>query len=264
MKQQGLLIRFCLLMVVILISNETPWACLNGSSGVFGDAYARSVSQYPYPLGQHVDTQSEKVQQELAFWKQGLQEGIFKYSSDYGLYLVYDKKYVEAELLFRKLAAQWPNEYAAAANLGTVLEINGKNEEALQWIKRSMEINPTAHQGSEWIHVKILEAKIHPEIAIDAPTFLGVDFGSETIPTAKMDRRALKNLQKQLFYQLNERISFIPPHDPQIASLMFDLGNTTLAVGPLQKAFAIFKLAQDYGCVHPLLAARLKLAKSRR
>lgn len=251
-------------MVAILVISNGASACLNGFAGVYDDGFAKSTSQYPLPLGHVIDTQDERVLDYMELWKQGMHEGFFKSTTDYGLFLVYDKQYEEAESLFRKVATQWPQEYAAAANLGTILEINGKNEEALQWIKRSLEINPTAHQGSEWIHVKILEAKIHPEMALDSKALLEIDFGTEAMPTTKMDRRSLKNFQKHLFYQLNERISFIPPQDRQIAALMFELGNATLAAGPPQKAFAIYQLAQTYGCVDPLLKARLKLAKSRR
>ncbi len=263
-KQGQQILKVGMALAAMLILCNAASACLNGFQGVYGDSYNKSISQYPYPIGQRVDTQDERVLSYVDAWKWGMEHGEFRPSSDYGLYLVYDKKYEEAEALFRKLAAQWPEEYAAAANLGTVLEINGKNEEALHWIQRAVTLNPTAHEGSEWLHVKILEAKVHPELGFDCQALLGVRFGAEARPIATLDRRSVKNLQKQLFYQLNERISFIPPTDPQIAALMFELGNTTLSAGPAQKAYAIYKLAQEYGCVDALLPARLKLARSKR
>jgi hypothetical protein len=47
-----------------------------------------------------------------------------------------------------------------AANLGTALELLGNKEEALHWIREGIRRNPQSHEGTEWLHAKILEAKI--------------------------------------------------------------------------------------------------------
>ena len=50
-------------------------------------------------------------------------------------------------------------DYAVASNLGTTYELLGDNVKALEWIKKGLERNPKAHGGTEWVHVKNLEAK---------------------------------------------------------------------------------------------------------
>ena len=178
-----------------------------------------------------------------------------------GVYYVFNHQYEEAETQFRKNAAQWPDRYESAANLGTILEMNGKNAEALTWIKQSLVLNPTAHDSSEWIHVKIIEAKLNPGLPFESETILGVSFGDQVMPKASLNKRGLKLLQKQLFLQLNERISFIPPQDDYVASLMYALGNVTMSVGQYEMAYKIYRLASAYGCVDLLLKERTKLAK---
>ena len=80
--------------------------------------------------------------------------------SDYALNLVRAGKIKEALVIFEKLVVKYPNEYALQANLGTTYELMGDNKAALKHIKKGLELNPNSHEGSEWIHVKILEAKI--------------------------------------------------------------------------------------------------------
>jgi len=48
-------------------------------------------------------------------------------------------------------------------DLGTAYELAGKNEPALRWIREGLRRNPNSHKGTEWLHVKILEAKIEQE-----------------------------------------------------------------------------------------------------
>ena len=107
-------------------------------------------------------------------------------------------------------------------------------------------------------------SQLNPGLPFESETILGVSFGVEVMPKAALDKRRLKLLQKQLFFQLNERISFIPPQDHYVASLMYGLGNVTMSAGQYEKAYKIYRLAASYGCVEPLLKERTKLAKKHR
>ena len=92
----------------------------------------------------------------------------------------------EAIELLEELEKKSPGQYAVAANLGTAYELNGDNRKALEWIKKGVERNPESHFGTEWLHVKILEAKIaieqNPEW-LSNHSVLETDFAvSETRP----------------------------------------------------------------------------------
>src|SRR4029077_1629809 len=87
----------------------------------------------------------------------------FNERSDYAVSLVYVGKTKEAVELLQSLEKEQPGTYIVAANLGTALELLGNNEEALHWIREGIRRNPQSHEGTEWLHAKIIEAKIAQE-----------------------------------------------------------------------------------------------------
>jgi tetratricopeptide (TPR) repeat protein len=84
----------------------------------------------------------------------------YKLISDFAWKMARNGNYKAAERILLLLIAKHPNEYNLNANIGTVYELLGKNELALQYINKAMIIDPNSHYGSEWIHIKILEQKL--------------------------------------------------------------------------------------------------------
>ncbi|MCX7421427.1 MAG: tetratricopeptide repeat protein [Planctomycetia bacterium] len=85
-----------------------------------------------------------------------------KLRNDYAVMLVRAGELDEALAVLNEIEAVKPGLYATAANLGTVYELSGDVEKALHWIQEGIARNPKSHFGSEWIHVRILQAK-HPQ-----------------------------------------------------------------------------------------------------
>ncbi len=105
--------------------------------------------------------------------------------NDRGVCLAHLGRAKEALSLFQKLEQEEPGTYRTAANLGTCYELCGQDQEALHWIQVGMKLFPQSHEGTEWLHVKILQAKI--AIAKDpdwlkSHSVLGYDFGPELRP----------------------------------------------------------------------------------
>jgi len=71
--------------------------------------------------------------------------------NDLGAMLMYSGQYERAQQIFQEIEAKKPGLYATAANLGTVDELLGNDEEAYRWIKRALEINPNSHHGNGFI-----------------------------------------------------------------------------------------------------------------
>ncbi len=94
-------------------------------------------------------------------------------------------------------------------NLGTVYELLGENENALLWIKKAVAIDPASHGNSEWIHVRILEAKIGGDHLVATSFLLNTSFGDGEIPDTDLSDAELESLRNALYYQLDERISFV-------------------------------------------------------
>ena len=183
------------------------------------------------------------------------------YLSDKGILLILSKKYQSAIDLYLDIEKQKPNLYNTAANLGTAYELAGQNENALLWIKKAVALNPESHASSEWLHVKILEAKIKGATAYTAAFLLNTDFGTDAIPKTTLNEEALDKLSEALFYQLNERTSFIKTKEPIVAELLFDLGNVYFLQKYYYNAEETYRLAKKYGYKGDLIKKRIALNK---
>ncbi|HEX7859911.1 MAG TPA: tetratricopeptide repeat protein [Verrucomicrobiae bacterium] len=186
--------------------------------------------------------------------------------NDYAVGLMYLGRAAEAVTYLEKIEAELPGDYHVAANLGTALELSGRNTEAKKWIEEGIRRNPDSHFGTEWLHVAILDAKIkqdsdpqyfnhHSVLNIDYQT---LQTGAKEIPLLGQ-KRDLRELTKALRYQLTERLKFVKGKDPVVASLLFDYAAIEAGTSTLESAIGLLKLAAEYGYpssrIEPLLAS---------
>jgi tetratricopeptide (TPR) repeat protein len=247
--------------ILTLLFFSKTFACLNGESMVLKDGtflFADGEGNVPYGHIYNSD--------------QGFKEGIkqldslykttkdLDYLSDKGLLLILLKHYDEAVKLYLEIEKLEPNRYSTASNIGTAYELLGQNEKALLWIKKSVEINQESHKNSEWIHVRILEAKIKGEEFYTSNFLLNTEFGIETNPISKLSRDELQKLSDGLYYQLNERVSFVEPKEKIVAQLLFDLGNVAILLNNYFDALADYEQAKKYGFTGQLIERRIKEA----
>ncbi len=183
------------------------------------------------------------------------------YLSDKGLLLILLERYEEAIELYLEIEKIEPNRYSTASNIGTAYELFGQNENALKWIKKSVELDSNSHHKSEWIHVNILKAKIKGEEFYTTNFLLNTDFGSDTLPISDLTKQQLKDLSMALFFQLNERVSFVKPKEKIVSQLLFDLGNIAFLLGNYMEAIADYEQANLYGFEGPLIEQRIEKAK---
>ena len=181
-----------------------------------------------------------------------------KIKNDYAVTLLHIGETAEAIRILRALEKAKPGNYVTAANLGTALELAGQNAEALQWIREGIRRNKNAHEGTEWLHVRILEAKLalqrEPQW-LATHSVLGMDFGaadapqpSRLWPADNTGRRTdMKSVGTALYYQLHERVQFVAPPDPVVASLLFDWANLAALTSTLETADALYQRALAYG-----------------
>jgi tetratricopeptide (TPR) repeat protein len=139
-------------------------------------------------------------------------------------------KYEQAVTILTNLEKEHPGLSRTASNLGTALELSGNNAEALHWIEEGIARDRDDHQGTEWLHVRILEAKVALEkdpAWLETHSVLDADFGSEIHPqmpsALRVDRLgrpgSLDEIEKAMDYQLRERLKFVAAPDPIVASL---------------------------------------------
>ncbi|HKC68615.1 MAG TPA: tetratricopeptide repeat protein [Bacteroidia bacterium] len=175
--------------------------------------------------------------------------------SDYSLCLMKLGKPKEALDILIELYKHYPNEYKIAANLGTAYEINGQNDSALKYIKRDMQLNPNDHEGSEWVHVKILETKLALK---KDPTYLTNHTVLQLTPAQKKDSIVLQHIS----IQLQERVPFTPvtlAPDELMASLFVDLADISASIKSIEYARAYYQIAKKYyNSQLPFLDAKIK------
>ncbi|MBB1193759.1 hypothetical protein DNC80_08775 [Flavobacterium sp. SOK18b] len=152
--------KFKLILLLLLLSNFNSFACLNGESKLLKNGnYLYMDQNHRLPFGHNFFVYHfEKTSFELDSLYTKTKD--IAYLSDKGLILILQKKYKEALQLYFSIEKTNPNRYSTASNIGTIYELIGENEKALKWINKSIKINPKAHKESEWLHSKILEAKI--------------------------------------------------------------------------------------------------------
>jgi tetratricopeptide (TPR) repeat protein len=198
----------------------------------------------------------------------------YKLRNDHAAALIHVGEPKKAIEILQEIEKTNPNEYATAANIGTAYELSGDNEKALHWIKEGITRNPQSHEGSEWVHVKILEAKL--ALAKDPSwlkthTVLGLNYGPDPRPVMAslpavdhlsneiMPAEAIKHVS----YQLGERLQFVSPPDPVVADLLFDVANHTAVNRSLNEAVIAYEMSLKFAPARrEFVQARLEFATS--
>ena len=225
------------------------------------------INNYVLELG-HNGLDQQTAQNQLAqgdFPKSKSVEDL----NDYGVLLIYAHQYDQAIQIFKQIEKSHPNLAKTAANLGTAYELAGQSEKAKYWIEQGMQRDPNLHQGSEWIHVKILDAKIQQQkdsTWIQHHDVLGLDFGQAAEPKAKVKtvqfQKQHYDLDKILLHsqtQMDQRLRFVK-RDPISAQIIFNMANIEMLNYNLtdDTVELLYRRAQDIGYHNPkLIEARL-------
>jgi tetratricopeptide (TPR) repeat protein len=173
--------------------------------------------------------------------------------SDYALCLLKLGKRKEPLEILVHLNKYYPDDYKIAANLGTAYELNGQVDSALKYIKRDLILNPNDHQGSEWIHVKVLETKLELK---KNPAYLKEHSVLNLTQKQKNDPTVFRHI----ILQLKERVPFSPEGADEImASLFTDLGDISSNIKSIAYARAYYLMAEKYyGSDSPSIDLKIK------
>lgn len=255
-----IMLRYILTTFLVVFTLNLTYGCLNGESKELKSGiliYLDHEGNVPYGhLFVHDEAELNielKKLDSLYITTKDLD-----YLSDKGIVYILLGQYEKAIELYLEIEKLEPNRYSTASNIGTAYELIGQNENALKWINRSIAIDSTSHNNSEWIHARILEAKINGEQFYTTTHLLNTDFGKEQLPISKLAKDELRELHSALYFQLNERISFIKPKDKIVAQLLLDLGDIAYLLGQYSDALGDYALAKEYGFEGQLIENRIK------
>jgi len=175
-----------------------------------------------------------------------------EYYSDYGALLLKAGYFNKGLEVFRFLNKKKPNEYNIVANLATAYELNGKNDSALFWINRALQLNTMSHYGSEWIHKQILEAKISMQ---KNPSWLS----SHAVFSGTNLKHA--EVLDHFGYQLHERIPFTGTPDALMSEILEQYGDLVLQQASVSEAWKIFSAAKAYNPANPGIDKKIENAR---
>lgn len=144
----------------------------------------------------------------------------------------------EAEKILNKLYEDQPKDYSVVINLGTLYELQGKNQKALEYIKRAVGINPDSHSGSEWFHIKVLEFKLKnlPDNKIPGTDILQIH----------SIKKSAEDIAGEIKYQLEERIPFTPAPNLMMAKILDEYAAFLADSVSLQGGYLMYDIAADY------------------
>lgn len=177
--------------------------------------------------------------------------------------------------LLRELEKRQPGNAKVAANLGTALELTGSDAEALLWIRESVRRDPSEHQSSEWVHVKILEAKLALQREsnwLRTHSVVGWREGEQLLADERGLVRSPMDLRAPIAYQLNERTQFVSAPDAIVGDLYLTLGDIAHSYpGAYQNGWerdaeesSNYHAALHFGTVHEVRARKRMEAADRR
>jgi len=223
-----------LLLVLSIYSVACGW--INGTT-IDGQWVERSGrSNYVHQDDLRLSLESTP-RQKLDYFEESFSEEERENNITKAVFLMLDGKYkesIEKLLIEEKLHDK---SYEVATNLGTAYELLGDNVKAYKWIEEGLKRNPDSHYGTEWLHVKILEAKL--ELSID-PDFMK---NNHVIDVSYSGY----NVTEALLYQLRERMLFVKPKDPIVADLLYSyaLANANDG-GFLEYSMEALELSEKY------------------
>lgn len=185
--------------------------------------------------------QFDSAQARIQYYQQQLKEFNNKHQqlttvqlkNDHAVLQILTGQYADAIQALKTIESQHPNLPKTAVNLGTAYELAGDYLKARKWIRIGMQRDANIHQGSEWIHMNILEAKQHHADVnwLNKHPLLDLKFGNHYFPEPNhiqhesIDQIQLEQIREQATLQIQERKQFVFNQDPIFARVYYDLAN---------------------------------------
>ena len=140
--------------------------------------------------------------------------------------------------------------------MGTAYELKGDIAKAKFWIAEGIKRDPNIHEGSEWIHLKILDAQFAQQKNtkwIEENDVLGLDFGHDEQPKPKIKKIVengqsydLETIFKHIQIQMEQRLQFIDT-DPITAQVLFNMANIDASLiisGDVEEVWSMYDVVR--------------------
>lgn len=210
------------ILIFLLLVSAASSACIN----------------YYYGIDQQGDLHNIDVQLN-PFNKNFNKEHSFMLLSDYSIGLMKLGKPKQALQILEALNKNLPNQAKVVSNLGTAYELNGELDSALKYIRLGIKLNSKDHEGSEWVHVKVLETKLKLLTQLDY-------LKTHSLLNLSGKQKNDSIVCSQIDIQIRERFPFSLGSDPIMASLLIDLAYCYANRKSVEYAKALYQIAREY------------------
>jgi tetratricopeptide (TPR) repeat protein len=220
---------------LFLLLCSSSYACLN--LYVINEAGRESIYDHyrPYDISINEKYDLESLRRYEQYIKEGKKD--LYYTSNYAVYLIKLGRHREALPILRKLYIQHPQEYNVIANLGVAYELNGHLDSAFSLLRNAITINPGAHRGSEWIHVKILKAAI----SIEKKEAI-----ADTLNILQLEEPRKGDVGVQLGEQWNERVPLTGAPNSLLSKCIEESGDYFRREISIDWAVRLYAIAMGY------------------
>jgi tetratricopeptide (TPR) repeat protein len=172
---------------------------------------------------------------------------------------MFEGNVAEALEMLTELNAEKPESYEILANLAVARELNGDDQGALAAVEGSLKLNPEAHLDTEWMHAKVLQAKLALKTDpdwLEKHTVSGIpkaDFPKDFALESLGKQRNLESIANALRAHLVPRLIFIKGKDPIVAAMLTELARVRARESIVERAIPIANLATEYGSKEALM-----------
>ncbi len=232
------------LLLAVLITTGTH-ACINMSQRVPG-VMIEDVEFYN--IGD-VEVDKDSVMAFIRTKEERCAGHADRECNDLVIAYLFTRQFTTALQRSTRLVAMYPKDYSIVITHAAALELNGMIREAIPFMEQAIALNSKSHKGSEWIHLNILRQRINGEAAVSPWALIGMDLRPDSLPT-KPDSVDLREMVKQLHYQVNDRLFFEPENDPLFGALVFAYADLLYLNGYHNQAKREYERALSYGFRH--------------
>lgn len=234
-----------LVLFFTLLSQAKP--CLN----LFAVDSSGRVIYLEHRFLTEIQFNQQNIEKRINELEKSFKKQIFSMQSisDYGAYLLMRGNFKEGMEIFRQLQLRYPDIYEINANLAVAFEVNGEIDSAIHFQKTAMKLKPSAHDNSEWLHLKILEARkqllqnsdwcIHNNVTeIEAESIKNYKYQSH-------ETGEVPFVFSNFIAQLNERMPFSFAEDKVMGKLFLELGSAYMSRS-VYRAYYCYSMARYF------------------
>lgn len=225
---------------VLLLAALYGFACLNEHHvSKYGKESVDGFTMYEMHFyKQHNQTQLEQYIKNLQKENPVKESDILANKNSIAVSYIKLGRLEDAEKILNSLFKKYPSDYSVVINLGTLYELQGKNQKALEFIKKAVALNPESHGGSEWFHIRVLEYKLKNSSESN--------IAREDILKIGSLNKTASAIAHEIKYQLEERIPFTTAPNLMMAKILQEYAGFLADSISLQGAWVIYEMGMDY------------------